>query len=217
MIDTIIFDLDGTLLNTLDDLWASVNYSLAQHRLPPRSKSEIRSFLGNGVKVLIEKSVPSLTSEPKVMEVLSTFRKYYLIHAMDNTGPYDGIPELLSSLHSKGFKTAIVSNKPDAAVQELYDSLFKDNVDIAIGERPALRRKPAPDMVLAALEILGSDVNHSIYVGDSEVDMATARNSNMHCVSVSWGFRDRSFLVEAGAETIIDKPEELFLSLKFKI
>lgn len=213
MIDTIIFDLDGTLLNTLDDLWASVNYSLAQHCLPPRSKSEIRSFLGNGVKVLIEKSVPTGTSPSQTIEVLTTFRTYYIAHSMDRTRPYDGIPGMLEILHSKGIKTAIVSNKPDAAVQELYEKLFKDKIDIAIGERPSLRRKPAPDMVFEALESLGSNVENSLYVGDSEVDMSTARNSNMRCISVSWGFRDRNFLVEAGAETIIDKPEALFLSL----
>ena len=213
MIDTIIFDLDGTLLNTLDDLWASVNYSLAQYGFPLREKSEIRSFLGNGVKVLIEKSVPAATPIDLTNRVLSTFRSYYVEHSMDKTRPYDGILEVLDTLRSKGFKTAIVSNKPDAAVQELYTVMFHGKVDIALGERSEYRRKPSPDMIIAALEKLGSDLSSSIYVGDSEVDMATAHNCQMRCVSVSWGFRDRSFLEMKKAGTIIDRPSELLTLL----
>jgi phosphoglycolate phosphatase len=212
MITTIIFDLDGTLLNTLDDLWASVNYSLAQNGLPCRSKSEVRSFLGNGVRVLIEKSVPEGTDKDIVEQVLSTFRPYYVAHAMDKTAPYDGVRAMLAKLKSQGYKTAIVSNKPDAAVQELYESMFKELIDIAIGERSDLRRKPCPDMVLKAMEQLGSSTDESIYVGDSEVDYATAQNSGLPCVSVSWGFRDKEFLESTGAKLIIDSPEE-FLKL----
>lgn len=213
MITTIIFDLDGTLLNTLDDLWASVNYSLAQNGYPSRSKSDVRSFLGNGVRVLIEKSLPEGHDEEAVGRVLNTFRPYYVAHAMDKTAPYDGVREMLVKLKSLGYKTAIVSNKPDAAVQELYENMFKGLVDIAIGECPELRRKPFPDMVLKAMEQLESTVDESIYVGDSEVDYATAQNSGLPCVSVSWGFRDREFLESIGANRIIDSPED-FLSLK---
>lgn len=211
MWDTYIFDLDGTLLNTLDDLWASVNYALAQNHYPERSRAEVRSFLGNGAKVLIRKSLPEGTSEEIVELVLSTFRGYYVVHAMDATRPYDGVVTMLQRLKAAGKKIAIVSNKPDAAVQELYDCFFKGVVDIAIGERPEVRRKPSPDMVLKAMEQLGSEPSTSVYIGDSEVDMATARNSGLPCISVSWGFRDRDFLIAKGADLLIDSPEEIFL------
>ena len=214
MTNCIIFDLDGTLLNTLDDLWVSVNYALAQNGYSARSKEEVRSFLGNGVRVLIEKSLPKGSSTEDVEKVLSTFRPYYVAHAMDRTKPYDGIIEMLQDLKEKGIKTAIVSNKPDAAVQELYVALFKDVIDIAIGERQELRRKPYPDMVLKALEHLGMTRDESVYVGDSEVDFATAKNSRLHCISVSWGFRDRSFLESIGAEIIIDQTKEILEIIK---
>ncbi len=213
MITTIIFDLDGTLLNTLDDLWASVNYSLAQNGYPCRSKEEVRRFLGNGVRVLIEKSMPDGSSNEEIEEVLNTFRPYYVAHAMEATRPYDGVAEMLKELKRKGYKTAIVSNKPDAAVQELYESMFKDKIDIALGERPDVRRKPSPDMVLKVMKLLSSSREESIYVGDSEVDYSTAKNSGLPCISVSWGFRDRDYLVSIGSERIIDTPNEL-LSLE---
>ena len=213
MITSVIFDLDGTLLNTLDDLWASVNYSLAQNGYPLRSKSEIRSFLGNGVRVLIEKSLPQNVEKEEVERVLATFRPHYLSHAMDQTCPYPGVSELLQSLKERGIKTAIVSNKPEGAVEELYLNLFKDVIDIAIGESPDVLRKPNPDMVLKALKLLGSDSSSSIYVGDSEVDYATAQNIGLRFVGVSWGFRDRSFLEDIGVGVIIDKAEELLWEL----
>ena len=209
MITSVIFDLDGTLLNTLDDLWASVNYSLAQNGYPLRSKSEVRSFLGNGVRVLIEKSLPKNVEKEEVESVLAIFRPYYLSHSMVQTCPYPGVLELLKNLKKKGIKTAIVSNKPDAAVQELYGSLFKNVVNLAIGECPDVCRKPYPDMLLKALELLGSDASSSVYVGDSEVDYATSKNAGVRYIGVSWGFRDRSFLEELGVEEIIDKAEEL--------
>lgn len=209
MTTTIIFDLDGTLLNTLDDLWASVNYSLAQNGYPTRSRAEVRQFLGNGARVLIEKSMPTGSSPEAIDTVFNTFRPYYQTHAMVKTRPYDGIVELLKALKWRGIKTAIVSNKPDGAVQELYERLFKDLVDMALGECPELRRKPSPDMVLKAMELLNSSKAETIYVGDSEVDYATAKNCGIRCVSVSWGFRDRSFLEAIGADTIIDEAKEL--------
>jgi phosphoglycolate phosphatase len=213
MITSIIFDLDGTLLNTLDDLWASVNYSLAQNGFPLRSKSEIRSFLGNGVRVLIEKSLPQNIEKTDYEHVLNTFRSYYIAHAMDKTCPYPGVFELLQNLKERGIKTAIVSNKPESAVQELYQNLFKDVIDIALGECPDVLRKPSPDMVLKALKLLGSNSSSSVYVGDSEVDYATAQNSGLRFVGVSWGFRDRAFLEELGVDLIIDKANELLWEL----
>jgi phosphoglycolate phosphatase len=204
-----IFDLDGTLLNTLDDLWASVNHSLAQNYLPPRSKEEVRSFLGNGAKELLRKSVPSDCDTQTFEQVFACFRQHYVAHAMDTTRPYEGVIELLAQLKNKGIRTAIVSNKPDAAVQELYHHFFEDVVDIAIGECPEVRRKPSPDMLLKALEQLGCSQDDALYVGDSEVDIATASNSGLPCISVSWGFRDRDFLLTHGATVIIDHPSEL--------
>lgn len=204
-----IFDLDGTLLNTLDDLWASVNHSLAQNYLPPRSKEEVRSFLGNGAKELLRKSVPSDCDTQTFEQVFSCFRQHYVAHAMDTTRPYEGVIELLAQLKNKGIRTAIVSNKPNAAVQELYHHFFEDVVDIAIGECPEVRRKPSPDMLLKALEQLGCSQEDALYVGDSEVDIATASNSGLPCISVSWGFRDRDFLLSHGATVIIDHPSEL--------
>lgn len=204
-----IFDLDGTLLNTLDDLWASVNHSLAQNYLPPRSKEEVRSFLGNGAKELLRKSVPSDCDTQTFEQVFSCFRQHYVAHAMDTTRPYEGVIELLAQLKNKGIRTAIVSNKPNAAVQELYHHFFEDVVDIAIGECPEVRRKPSPDMLLKALEQLGCSQEDALYVGDSEVDIATASNSGLPCISVSWGFRDRDFLLTHGATVIIDHPSEL--------
>ena len=204
-----IFDLDGTLLNTLDDLWASVNHSLAQNYLPPRSKEEVRSFLGNGAKELLRKSVPSDCDTQTFEQVFSCFRQHYVAHAMDTTRPYEGVIELLAQLKNRGIRTAIVSNKPNAAVQELYHHFFEDVVDIAIGECPEVRRKPSPDMLLKALEQLGCSQEDALYVGDSEVDIATASNSGLPCISVSWGFRDRDFLLSHGATVIIDHPSEL--------
>lgn len=212
---SVIFDLDGTLLDTLDDLWASVNYSLAKNGFPVREKEEVRSFLGNGAKVLIEKSLPPGSSKEDVEQVLSTFRPYYLLHAMDTTRPYPGVIEALATLKGREIKTAIVSNKPDTAVQELYSSLFKDVVDIAIGECGDVRRKPYPDMVFKALHLLGSSPEDSVYVGDSEVDFLTSCNCGTRFIGVSWGFRGRPFLEGIGVDVIIDKAEEILKKVVF--
>ena len=209
-------DLDGTLLDTLGDLSSSVNYALRQHGMPERSKSEVRRFLGNGIQKLIAQSVPEGTDEKKTEKVLQTFRAYYLAHSLDETAPYEGINELLHALRSKGVETAIVSNKLDPAVKDLHQAFFADSIDVAIGEKPGVKRKPAPDMVNEAIRQLSllheRDIPKSecIYMGDSEVDMLTAQNSGLPCISVSWGFRDRNLLVEKGAKTIIDRPGELF-------
>ena len=206
---TIIFDLDGTLLNTLGDLSSSVNYALRQYGMPERDQADVRRFLGNGARRLVELSVPEGTTTAKTEEVLLTFRKHYLAHSLEETAPYDGIPELLLHLHHMGVTTAIVSNKPDPAVKELHQHFFSDTVSIAIGETPSIRRKPAPDMVAECIRLLNCDPHFCLYVGDSEVDLLTSRNASLPCCSVSWGFRDRDFLIDAGATTIIDHPKEL--------
>lgn len=210
MTDTVIFDLDGTLLNTLDDLHASVNYALAYYGLPLRTRQEIRRFLGNGIRVLVESSVPEGTDEVVFNHVFNCFRRYYLNHSLDKTAPYNGIIPMLEKCKILGYKTAIVSNKLDPAVKDLYNRFFSDVIDVALGETTGICRKPAPDMVYKALDTLESTVDSSVYVGDSEVDMETAQRANMRCISVSWGFRDKKFLMETGSNTIIDYPEELF-------
>ena len=206
---TVIFDLDGTLLDTLGDLSSSVNYALHRHGLPERSKADVRRFLGNGIRRLIEQSVPEGTTEEKTVAVLQTFREYYLIHSLDETAPYEGIMELLHQLHDMNVATAIVSNKLDPAVKELHQHFFSDTIRVAIGESSSIRRKPAPDMVDECIRLLGCDRQSCLYVGDSEVDLQSARNASLPCCSVSWGFRDKKQLIEAGATTIIDRPEEL--------
>ena len=211
---TVIFDLDGTLLDTLGDLSSSVNHALRQHGLSERSKADVRCFLGNGIRRLVEQSVPEGTSPSMTEEVFQTFRQYYLEHSLDETAPYEGIMELLHQLHDMDVATAIVSNKLDPAVKELHRHFFSDTVSIAIGETASIRRKPAPDMVDECIRLLGCDHQSCLYVGDSEVDLLTALNASLPCCSVSWGFRDRDFLIDAGATTIIDHPEELIGVIK---
>lgn len=209
--DTFIFDLDGTLLDTLDDLMAAVNYALTVHHMPQRSREEVRCFVGNGVQKLVERAVLEGTPHDTTMDVLDTFRQYYLQHAIDRTRPYDGIPEVLNVLKQRGKHVAVVSNKFYRATQELCLHFFPNTVDVAIGEHEAegIRKKPAPDTVIEALRQLGVGRERSVYIGDSDVDVQTARNSKMPCVSVLWGFRDRDFLLAHGATRFVERPEEL--------
>ena len=216
---TIIFDLDGTLMNTLDDLHDSVSYALRQAGLAPNPKQDTRRYLGNGVRNLVNRSVEqaSPTADEALKEgVFEIFRAYYVAHSMDKTAPYEGIPEMLKECKKRGFFIAIVSNKLDPAVKDLHKAFFADSIDVAIGETPTVKRKPAPDMVDEAIRQLsllhGRSIEKSecVYVGDSEVDLQTAKNSDLPCIAVSWGFRDRDYLVEQGAKTIIDCPDELF-------
>lgn len=211
-IKAVIFDLDGTLLNTLSDLYLSVNHMLEKFGFPLRSEREVRSFLGSGVKVLVNKSLPP-SSDAFKEECLSVFKEYYDKHKSDHTAPYQGIISMLKELHARGFLTAIVSNKYDGAVKRLKEDYFGSLVDFAVGEGQGIRIKPAPDGVEKALEALGVKKEESVYAGDSEVDYLTAKNADMNFVAVSWGFRDRAELVETGAETIIDKPDELFAAI----
>lgn len=210
--DNFIFDLDGTLLNTLNDLAASTNYALRWAGMAEHSVDDVRRFVGNGVKKLMERAIPDGLDNPKFDETYATFRKHYLEHSLDTTKPYSGIPEVLAELKRRGKKLAIVSNKFYAATQELARHFFPETIEVAIGERENIRKKPAPDTVLEAMRQLGVGKEGTVYIGDSDVDIDTARNVGVPCISVLWGFRDREFLIEHGVTHLISKPEEL---LKF--
>ena len=204
-----IFDLDGTLLSTLADLAASTNYALRTHHMPERSIDEVRRFVGNGVKKLMERAIPDGLNNPLFEETFATFRQHYMQHNLDTTQPYPGIMQLLEQLKAEGKNIAVVSNKFYAATRELCRHFFGDLVPVAIGEREDIRKKPAPDTVIEALRELGVDKEGAVYIGDSDVDIMTAKNSGMPCVSVLWGFRDKEFLLEHGATTLISQPEEM--------
>lgn len=206
---TIIFDLDGTLLNTLDDLAAATNYALVQHQLPQRTKEEVRWFVGNGIRKLIERAVPAKTPLAVQEAVYATFNTYYKAHCNDATKAYDGVMELLKRLHSAGCKTAIVSNKADYGVQELVKQYFADALDTACGERAGIAKKPAPDMLLAVMQKLGADKATTIYVGDSDTDIETAHNAGVHCIGACWGFRGREFLEQHGATLLAETPSDI--------
>ena len=218
---TFIFDLDGTLLDTLGDLAAAVNYALRTHGMPEHSIDDVRRFVGNGVRKLMERAIPDGTYNPDFEATFATFREYYLKHSLDTTKPYEGIPETLRALKARGCRLAVVSNKMMAATKELCQHFFPDTIEVAIGENEAagIRKKPAPDTVFAAFDSLsiprplGGGARDggisAVYVGDSDVDIATAHNAGIPCVSVLWGFRDREFLIEHGAETFVSKPTDL--------
>ncbi len=210
----VIFDLDGTILNTLEDLYLSVNFSLKSNGLPERSREEVRKFVGNGIRLLIERAVPENTSLEATDKVFSDFKEYYSLHSMDNTKPYEGIQEMLECLKNRGIKTAVVSNKADFAVQELVRIFFDGKFDFVLGEQKSINRKPEPDMVFAALSALGIKADNAVYVGDSEVDIETARNSGISFVIVGWGFRDSEYLIEAGAEKTIGTTAELLAEIQ---
>ena len=205
-----VFDLDGTLLDTLGDLAASVNYALRTHGMPEHSIDDVRCFVGNGVRKLMERAVPDGPDNPQFEAVFSIFRAYYMEHAQDTTRPYEGIPETLAALKAQGCRLAVVSNKMRKATEELCRHFFPDTIEVAIGEDEAagIRKKPAPDTVFEALRILG-DKGDAVYVGDSDVDIHTAHNAGIPCISVLWGFRDKDFLLQHGANTFISAPSEL--------
>lgn len=205
MFNVYVFDLDGTLLDTLQDLANSVNYALRQHGMPEHSIDDIRRFVGNGVRLLMERAVPDGARNPQFEAAFATFRQYYMQHSLDTTRPYDGIPELIHELKARGCQMAVVSNKMMAATQELVHHFFPD-IPVAIGEHEAagIRKKPAPDTVFEALRQL--ECGNAVYVGDSDVDIETARNSGLPCISVLWGFRSRDFLLAHGATTFAEHP-----------
>lgn len=206
---TYIFDLDGTLLDTLGDLAASVNYALRSVGLLEHSIDDVRRFVGNGVRLLMVRAIEGGDSNPRFEEAYATFRSHYMEHGLDTTQPYPGIMELLKELKARGKKIAVVSNKFYDATQELVKHFFGEYVSVAIGERENIRKKPAPDTVLEAMRMLGVDKEGAVYIGDSDVDFNTAKNVGIPCVSVLWGFRDREFLESIGAITFITKPSQL--------
>ena len=207
---TYIFDLDGTLLDTLQDLAAAVNFALRKNGMEEHSIDDIRRFVGNGVRKLIERAVPDGSKNPRIDEVFADFRSYYMQHSLDATKPYDGITEILQELKQRGCKMAVVSNKMMAATQELVAHFFPE-IEVAIGENEAegIRKKPAPDMVFEALNRLGAEAESAVYIGDSDVDIQTAMNAGVPCISVLWGFRNREFLIEHGAQRFIEKSSEI--------
>ena len=209
MFQLVIFDLDGTILDTLEDLYLSVNHALRKNELPERTMEEVRRFVGNGIRKLIERAVPEESSEELIEQVHADFTAYYEVHCADHTKPYDGIPELIRSLRAAGMQTAVVSNKADYAVQSLCRKYFPDLFDAVAGEKEGIRRKPAPDSVNLVLNQLAVKREQSVYIGDSDVDILTAKNSGMPCISVDWGFRSGTFLREHGAELILSKTEDV--------
>lgn len=208
----LIFDLDGTLLYTLEDLRDCTNYALRKFGFPERSLEEIRNFLGNGLKMLVAQALPEGSSDGLIAAVLAVVKDYYMQHYHDKTVPYEGILPMLATLKQEGYPMAIVSNKADPLVQLLRELYFRDLIPVAVGERETTARKPAPDMVHLALEALGT--RDACYIGDSEVDVQTAGNSGLPCLAVSWGFRSADVLRSAGAETICATPEELLAAIR---
>ena len=211
MFKVFIFDLDGTLLDTLVDLAASTNYALRTHGMPEHSVDDVRRFVGNGVRKLMERAIPDGAANPDFEATFATFREHYMQHSLDTTRPYDGVPETLAELNRRGCRLAVVSNKMMAATRELCRYFFPDTIEVAIGENEAqgIRKKPAPDTVIASLRELGVEKQNAVYVGDSDVDIDTAANAGLPCISVLWGFRDRDFLIQHGAKTFISAPSEL--------
>lgn len=213
-ITTIVWDLDGTLMDTLQDLHDAVNHALQKFGMPQHNIEEIRQFVGNGVRRLVQLSVPEGEENPQFEEVFAEFRAYYMVHCKDHTCLYDGIAETLRELKSLGYRMAVVSNKLQSGVDELYEQYFKETIEVAIGERPEMARKPAPDMVYAALDALGVSKEEAVYIGDSDVDVATARNSGLPCISVLWGFRSKEFLLTQGGNLFVEKPSEIIALLR---
>lgn len=204
-----IFDLDGTILDTLEDLTDAVNYTLNQYGYPERTITEIRSFVGNGIRKLIERSLPADTEDAEIDRVHGIFSSYYKEHCTVKTHPYGGILAMLQAIREEGVLTAVLSNKADFAVQPLMQQYFPDLFDVAFGERPGIPRKPAPDAVYEILRLLDVQKEDAVYIGDSNVDIETACNAGLACISVDWGFRSREQLLAAGAQEIASDPSEL--------
>lgn len=214
MKNTVIFDLDGTLLNTLEDLKDSTNFALEKFGYPSRNIEEVRKFVGNGVRKLIERAIPDGKDNPDCESCLKVFKEHYRNNMYNKTAPYEGVLEMLEILSAKGIKTAVVSNKFDLAVKELCKRYFANLVNIAIGESENVRKKPAPDSVLKAISELNSIKENCIYVGDSDVDVQTAKNSGLNCIGVTWGYRSRELLESEGADFIVNHPSEILQIIK---
>ncbi len=207
--DTVLFDMDGTLLDTLADICSAANYTLRAMGYPERTLAEMRRFVGNGAEMQMRRALGAAADEETVKRALEIYKPYYAAHCQVETRPYAGVTELLAALKREGFRMAVVSNKPDEAVKPLARQHFGTLLDAAMGETAQRRRKPAPDMVNDALAALGAEKAQAVYVGDSEVDIETARNAEIACISVCWGFRDREQLAQAGAEEIATDAREL--------
>ncbi len=204
-----VFDMDGTILYTLDDLCDAVNVGLASQGYPLRSVAEVRTFVGDGIRKLIERAVPAGTDKAATDRVHAAFTAYYDVHCADKTRPYDGIVPLLSRLRERGIQTALVSNKEEGAMADLVQRFFPGLFDVAVGDRPGLPKKPAPDGVNLALSTLQADKTSAVFIGDSDVDYRTAVNAGLPCISVTWGFRDRDLLESLGSTLFADTPADV--------
>lgn len=204
-----IFDMDGTILDTLDDLTDSINYALSYCGFPEHTNDDVRKFVGNGILKLVKRSVPPYAAEADIEKVFQVFKDYYKLHCRDKTRPYPGIVDVIETLKEKGYLIAVVSNKADFAVQELCLRYFPGLIDYAVGERDGIKKKPAPDSVLSVMEVLNVRAEESIYIGDSDVDIATAKNAGICCLTVTWGFRDCEYLKQCGADVFAHKADEI--------
>ena len=217
MKQAVIFDLDGTLLNTLGDLRAATNHALAVRGLAPRSMDEIRRFVGNGIRLLICRAMPEGTSDAEIDAALEDFKAYYAAHIHDRTVPYDGIPQLLTALRKRGMKVAVLSNKIDSASQELIEYFFPGKADVVFGEHVGVLRKPDPTSCRMVMQQLDVQPEQVLYVGDSGTDMQTAKNAGLYAVGVTWGFRSREVLTENGADVLVDSPEQILQIIDSKL
>lgn len=208
-VKSVIFDLDGTLLDTLTDLTNSLNQALRQNGEPACPAADVRLYLGNGIGMLVARALNGGTDHPLYDRILSDTRKLYAEKCRENTAPYAGIPELLHFLSERNIAIAVVSNKPDAQVKQLCKEYFGTQIPVAIGQQEGVRMKPYPDSLIHAMQLLGSTAENTVYIGDSEVDIQTAKNAGIPCISVLWGFRDYDFLKKSGAKILIQIPEEM--------
>lgn len=205
----VIFDLDGTLLNTLGDLRAATNHALEVRGLPPHSMEEIRQFIGNGIRLLICRAMPEGTPEAEIDAALDDFKAYYAAHIHDRTVPYDGIPQLLTALRKRGIKVAVLSNKIDSASQQLIEYFFPEKTDVVFGEHVGVPRKPDPTSCRMVMQQIGVQPEQVLYVGDSGTDMQTAKNAGLYAVGVTWGFRSKEVLLKYGADVLVHRPEQI--------
>ena len=204
-----LFDMDGTILDTLEDLTDATNVIMEKYGYPTHGIDAVRSFVGNGLRKLIERATPADTDAAKIDAMLADFKVYYADHCADKTHPYDGVREMIARLRAKGILTAVVSNKVDEGVQELVKEYFPGLFDLAVGERPDVKPKPAPDMVFSALERMGIDIREAVFIGDSDVDLKTAQNAGIDGIFVDWGFRTPEVLRSLGAEIVVSTPEQV--------
>lgn len=206
---TYIFDLDGTLLDTLQDLANAVNHAMREMNYPERTLDEVRRFIGNGMKMLIRRAVPDGTGEKDCEKALTFFHEYYLAHIADFTKPYDGIPEVISALKTRGCRLAVVSNKSDDAANAVVEKYFGKSFDTVVGKRESFPAKPDPASVKYVIQTLGAEPQDTIYIGDSDVDVYTAHNAELKCIGVTWGNRTRQELIDSGADFIAESSDEI--------